>query len=89
MDPREKARRDHEWMMTAAREEGFKEGFEQGLREARELWMDHVVLAGKVNCMQELLGEEQAQVKHLRALSHERLNELLADLIERWHSRNA
>ncbi len=71
-DQREKAQRDHQWALDSAREE---EGLEVG------------ALVGKVQLLQQLLGEESSSTPSLLGRSTNELSALLADLRQRLRTR--
>lgn len=56
-DRRERAERDYAWTIAAAYAEGYKEGFEQGYQEGLNQGRAAVALAGKIQALQEELGE--------------------------------
>jgi predicted transposase/invertase (TIGR01784 family) len=72
-DQREKAQRDYEWAISGAREEGREEG----------------KLAGRIQLLQELLGERPSQDEELRIMSHDALSALVAELQTRLRSRDS
>ncbi len=90
-DQREKARRDYEWAMAGARqeglEEGLKEGREEGREEGRQERIALGILIGKVQVLQTYLGDNESPKIELLALSTAQLTALLADLQERLRSR--
>jgi predicted transposase/invertase (TIGR01784 family) len=70
-DQREKAQRDYQWALDGARREGRQEGS----------------LAGKIQLLQQLLGEESCSTESLLERPTDELSTLLADLQERLRSR--
>ena len=82
-DQREKAQRDYEWALSGARVEGKRLGLEKGER----LGIEKGSLAGKIQILQELLGETQSEVAELQAISTEMLSFRLAELQQRLRDR--
>ncbi len=76
-DQREKAQRDHEWALAGAREQGVEQGIEKGM------------LAGKIQTLQELLGEEVMADATLVVLDNATLEDQLAALQLRLRERQA
>ena len=76
-DQRLKAQRDYQWGMDSAREEGRQEGWKGG------------ELAGKIQLLQELLGEEANSTESLRERTIRELSTMMADLQERLRSRES
>jgi hypothetical protein len=76
-DQREKAQRDYEWALSGAREEGEQLGMEKGK------------LAGKVQLLQELLGERLSSDTELQELGSETLAAQLTVLQQRLRDRQA
>ena len=74
-DQRRKAQREFAWALSGAREEGERLGMEKGN------------LAGKIQMLQEWLGEIQSAVVELQALSTDILSVRLADLQQRVRER--
>jgi len=74
-DQREKAQRDHQWALDSAREEGREQGLELGA---------HV---GKIQLLQQLLGETPLSTASLLERSTDQLSKLLGDLQQRLWSR--
>ena len=70
-DQREKALRDHQWMLDGAREQGREEGLERG------------TLIGKIQLLHQLLGEDPSADADLRQQTLDELNSLLTDLQRR------
>jgi hypothetical protein len=68
-----KAQRDYQWGLDSAREEGWEGG----------------ELAGKIQILQQLLGEESSSTQSLRERTIGELSAILADLQERLRSREA
>lgn len=72
-DQREKAQRDYQWALDGARQEGLEIGS----------------LAGKIQLLQQLLGEESSSTESLLERPTDELSKLLADLQQRLRSREA
>ena len=72
-DQREKAQRDYQWALDGARQEGRDEGS----------------LAGKIQLLQQLLGEESSSTESLLERPMDELSTLLAVLQQRLRSREA
>ena len=92
-DQREKAQRDYEWALSSARSEGHKEGLEQGLEQGlekgREEGLEKGNVVGKIQVLQELLGEMPTTASELCKLSVDALTTHLADLQRRLRDRPA
>ena len=78
-DQREKAQRDYQWALDGARQEGRQEGGKEGLEVG--------ALAGKIQLLQQLLGEEASSTESLLERPTDELSTLLADLQQRLRSR--
>lgn len=76
-DQREKAQRDYEWAISGAREEGREEGLERGL------------IAGRIQTLQEILGDAPATTASLTELHLDALTSQLAALQQRLRDRQA
>ena len=76
-DQREKAQRDYEWAITGAREEGREVGREEG------------IIVGRIQTLQELLGETPTTTAELSTLQLDGLNTQLAILQQRIRDRQA
>ncbi len=74
-DQREKAQRDYEWAMSAAREEGLEKGREEGK------------LAGRIQTLQELLGDKVSSDAELIALEVDELQAQVDTLQQRLRAR--
>lgn len=72
-DQRLKAQRDYQWGLDSAREEGLEKG----------------ELVGKIQILQELLGEESSSAGSLRERTIGELSTILADLQQRVRSRES
>ena len=90
-DQRLKAQRDYQWGLDSAREEGLEEGIEkgreEGMEKGREEGWEGGELAGKIQILQELLGQESSTTERLRERTIDELSTMLADLQERLRSR--
>ena len=78
-DDRLKAQRDYQWGLDSAREEGRQ----QGRQEAWEI----SILSGKIQILQELLGEEPSSSASLCEHTIGELSSMVADLLQRLQSR--
>ncbi|MCA9223546.1 MAG: PD-(D/E)XK nuclease family transposase, partial [Planctomycetales bacterium] len=72
---REKALRDYEWTLAGALEKGREEGRDAGIE------------FGKIQILQELLGDAVSTVSELQATSSAELTNLLSSLQERMRNR--
>ncbi len=68
-------------------EEGREQGREEGLEQGREEGLEHGILAGKIQLLQDLLGEPVASKNELLALEVEALATQLAVLQQRLRDR--
>lgn len=84
-DQREKAQRDYEWALSGAREEGVAEGIEKGIEKGRE----EGKLAGTIQTLQELLGDEVTSDSELMPLGIAALTTQLSALQARLRRRDA
>lgn len=76
-DQRLKAQRDYPWGLDSARQEGRQAGLEQG------------ELVGKIQMVQQLLGEQPSSTASLRERTISELSTMLADLQQRQRSRES
>ncbi|MEZ6112946.1 MAG: Rpn family recombination-promoting nuclease/putative transposase [Pirellulaceae bacterium] len=76
---REKALRDYEWTLAGALEKGREKGREEG--------RDAGIEFGKIQILQELLGDAVSTVSELQATSSAELASLLSSLQERMRNR--
>jgi predicted transposase/invertase (TIGR01784 family) len=83
-DQREKALRDHQWMLESAREQGREQGREEGRQEG----LEKGALMGKIQFLQQLLSEGPSAAADLRQQSLDELNALLTDLQQRLRGRD-
>ncbi len=104
-DQREKAQRDYEWAISGARKEGREEGLalgieqgieqgivrgiEKGIEQGIERGLEQGKLAGRVQLLQELLGEHPFTDDELRTMEHDALSALVAQLQTRLRSRDS
>ncbi|NOX53520.1 MAG: hypothetical protein GXP27_03615 [Planctomycetes bacterium] len=94
-DRREKAQRDYQWAIESARREGLEKGVEIGLEKGREEGVqiglekgqERGVLIGKIQLLEQLLGEPPTPTDRLSQRSLDELNSLLAGLQGRLRSR--
>ncbi len=95
-DAREKARRDYEWQLSAARdearEEGLERGIEKGLEKGREIGEKIGEARGKVEMiqlLQRLLLLPVTPEAELRSKSFVELQSLTSELQEQLRNRNS
>jgi len=100
-DQREKAQRDYEWIIQGARDEARKEGrdegrkegrekgLEQGLEQGLEAGCDVGILAGKIQLIQQLLGEKESARSELITQPIPSLTTTLDSLQKKLRDRNA
>jgi predicted transposase/invertase (TIGR01784 family) len=96
-DQREKAQRDYEWAISGAREEGREEGIEQGIeqgmeqgiKQGMEFGIEQGAIAGRIQLLQELLGEPPTSMASLRKLEVNEVRTLLESLQQRLRARQA
>ncbi len=90
-DQREKAERDYRWAIESARREGVEIGLQKGeqigLQKGREEGRLQGVLIGKIQLLEQLLGEPPTPAEELLHRSLQELNALLARLQERLRGR--
>ncbi len=79
---REKAQRDHQWLMEGAHQDGLEEGREEGREENRE------ALAGSIVMLQGIAGEPVMDIDALNKLDMVEMNRLCIDLQERLRTRD-
>jgi len=84
-DQREKAQRDYEWALSGAREQGREQGLEQGERAG----LAKRKMAGQIQLLQQLLGDEPTADSELQSLSASALEKTLAELQQRLRDRPA
>lgn len=75
-DHREKAQRDYQWVMRAAREEGRKQG-----------QFERAAVVGKIQLLQQLLGEEESSMTDLRDVPFQELSDKVAALLQKYRLR--
>jgi len=78
---REKAMRDHQWVVEGAREEGREEGLEKGREESREGLVDTIIT------LQGIAADPVTTVDELNKLEIDELNRICADLRNRLRMR--
>lgn len=78
-DQREKAIRDHQWLVEGARQEGLEKGREEGLEQGQVI--------GTIATLQGILGETVTDEGELKKLEGAELARLCADLQERLRTR--
>ena len=88
-DTREKAIRDQQWILNAARREGREEGREEGLEEGREEGREEGELFGKIRMLQNLLSLPQSTDKELQPKSRNELETLATELQTQLRKRMA
>jgi len=96
-DQRLKAQRDYQWGLNSARQEGLEEGLEkgrekgreEGLEKGREEGMEKGEVVGKIQLLQELLGDELTSAADLRKLAIDELSTMLGELQQRLRSRES
>lgn len=94
-DEREKARRDHEWVLAdmrraalkEGREEGLEEGLEQGQQQGMEMGREQGELLGKIDLLESLLGDSPTPRELLLALDVEKLRDRAQELQARLRDR--
>jgi flagellar biosynthesis/type III secretory pathway protein FliH len=84
-DQRLKAQLDYQWGLNSARQKGWEEGMEKGREEGRE----EGAVIGKIQILQELLGEASSSTTSLQERTIGELSTLLADLQQRLRSRES
>jgi flagellar biosynthesis/type III secretory pathway protein FliH len=82
-DQREKAQRDYLWAIEGARLEGLEAGRVEGREEGRQ----EGALAGKIQLLEQLLGEESTSTESLLNRTPEELSARLSDLQQQLRSR--
>ncbi len=82
-DQREKALRDFQWAIESTREDALKEGEKVG----EEKGIEKGTLAGKIQLLQEMLGDSVESTSDLSQHSVEQLTSLLSSLQERLRTR--
>lgn len=79
--------RDEEAKLEDAKEKGRVEGLEEGRKEGREEGQELGLLAGKIQVLQELLGEPATSKSDLLVMSVDALAMKLADLQHQLRDR--
>ena len=80
-DQRLKAQRDYQWGLDSAREEGRQEGRQEGMEKGETV--------GKIQILQELLGDAPSSTASLRERTSGELSAMLTDLQQRLRSRQS
>jgi len=100
-EQRLKAERDYRWAIESARREGLEKGREEGVQIGLEKGREEGVqiglekgreqgaLIGKIQLLEQLLGQAPTPTERLAERSLEELQSLLAELQERLRSRGA
>jgi len=86
-EQRERAQRDYLWTLESARREAREEGHEVGRQEGREEGRQEGLAVGKIQLLQQLLGEDVSSEEDLLAQDPAALSAMLSDLQERLRSR--
>ena len=86
-DQREKAQRDYRWAIESAHQEGLEKGLEEGLEKGLEKGREEGVLIGKLQLLEQLLGQETTPTEQLSGRSIDELQLLLTGLQSRLRSR--
>lgn len=86
-DQREKAERDYRWAIESARREGVEKGREEGVQIGLEKGREVGVLVGKIQLLEQLLGQVPTPTERLAGRSVEELDSLLAELQGRLRHR--
>lgn len=81
--------RDEQGKLLAAQQEGEQVGFARGREEGREEGMEQGKLAGQIQTLQELLGDEISVDAELMIADQTTLTEQLAELRKRLRDRQA
>jgi flagellar biosynthesis/type III secretory pathway protein FliH len=84
-DQRLKAQRDYQWGLDSAREEGRQEGRQEAWQEG----LEKGELVGKIQILQQHLGEEPSSTASLRERTISELSNMLSDLQQRLRSRES
>ncbi len=90
-DQRSKAQRDYEWGLASARQEALEEGHDaglkQGLEQGHKKGLGEGVLIGKIQLLQELVGESVSSTQEFEKVSAAELELQLAKLQQRLRDR--
>ena len=90
-DQREKVQRDYLAAIEGARKEGLEEGLDKGLKEGIKKGLkeglDKGEMVGKIELLEQLVGEDRRSKQQLRECSVEELSARLAELQEQLRSR--
>jgi predicted transposase YdaD len=79
-EPREKAIRDQQWILNAARREGLEAGELKGRKEGREEGREEGELFGKIRMLQSLLSLSQSTDEELQPKSRTELETIATEL---------
>jgi flagellar biosynthesis/type III secretory pathway protein FliH len=79
-DTREKAIRDQQWILNAARREGLEAGELKGRKEGREEGREEGELFGKIRMLQSLLSLSQSTDEELQPKSRAELETIATEL---------
>ena len=79
-DTREKAIRDQQWILNAARREGLEEGEIKGREEGEIKGREEGELFGKIRMLQNLLSLPQSTDQELQPKSRTELDRLATEL---------
>ena len=88
-DTREKAIRDQQWILNAARREGLEEGEIKGREEGEIKGREEGELFGKIRMLQNLLSLPQSTDKELQPKSRKELETLATELQAQLRKRMA
>jgi predicted transposase/invertase (TIGR01784 family) len=86
-DTREKAIRDQQWILNAARREGLEAGELKGRKEGREEGREEGELFGKIRMLQSLLSLSQSTDEELQPKSRTELETIATELQEQLRKR--
>ena len=86
-DTREKAARDHQWLINGARNEGLEEGMEKGMEKGREEGVEKGTLIGTIRTCQSILKLPESSQEVLLAKSLSELQSMAIELQSALRSR--
>lgn len=86
-DQRERAQRDYEWALSGAREEGLEVGLEKGREEGRVKGREEGFPAGRIQTLQEILGDAVTAEDKLMSQGRDELAAMLVDLQQKLRDR--
>ena len=84
-DQREKAERDHQWLLEGMLDAGREEGLQKGRQKGRQ----QGAVPGKIQALQQHLGEPEESLDELLQLPSEELFDLLSELQARLRARSS